>query len=226
MSIIFFVSCDLDSNDPMNQINHSFDFGKIGKENWKSFFSDYPKGEETFYELEFKHINLPEPLDTKQKGLKISGNNHSDDLFSAIYRKFGGLLPNTNYKVYFDIDFASDTPINAVGVGGDPNLKLGAGGINFEPKNTVDNSGHYRPNFESKLQSGESNNVFKVIGDIGVSETIPTPFKLINRNNLTEPLILKTNAKGELWIMIATDSGFEATTTLIYTKINILFKSK
>ena len=199
----------------------SFNFNDIGKENWMSLFSDYPVGQEIFYELEFQYTNLPEPLDTNIKSLKISGNNHSDDLFSAIYRKFNGLKPNTNYKVTFDIELASNAPTNAAGVGGSPDLSIGAGGINYAPENNIDELNFYRPNFESLLQAGTSNDVFQVLGTIGVSDIIPTPFTLINRSNLDDPLIIESNSKGEIWVMIATDSGFEATTTLYYKLIKI-----
>lgn len=223
-SLLFYFGCkDTSAELPSQKLNFSFDFNVSGQQEWKSFFSDYPVGEENFYELEFKYTELPEPLNKNIKSLKISGNNHSDDLLSVVYRKFEGLKPNTKYAVTFDLEVASNAPTNALGVGGSPDLAIGAGGINFEPKNTtVDNT--YRPNFESRIQSGESNNVFKILGTIGVSDDINTPFKLINRNNLDDPIKLTTNNKGELWLMIATDSGFEATTTLYYKSIIINFK--
>ncbi len=218
------VSCnnDDDSNVPL-PVEFNFTF-ETGTENWNSFFSDYPVGEEEFYELAFDHTNLPSPLDENVKALRISGNNHSDDLFSAVYRKFEGLKANTDYKITFDIELASNAPKNAFGVGGSPDLALGAGGVDFLLQNTVDDSNHYRPNFISKLQSGESNNILKVVGTIGVSDEIPTPFTLVNRNNLENPITLTSNDKGEIWLMIATDSGFEATTTLYYKSINIKFQ--
>ena len=218
-------SCEKDNDNSENlKMNYTFDFHSTGTENWMSFFSDYPFGGENFYELTFQYSNLPEPLDTNLKSLKISGNNHSDDLFSAIYRKFDGLQSNTSYSVTFDIDFASNALANGVGVGGSPDLSIGAGGINFIPTNIVDNLNHYRPNFESKLQGDLSNEVFQILGTIGVSENIQTPFILINRNNLVAPIGIKSNSDGEVWLMIATDSGFEATTTLYYKSIKISFE--
>lgn len=218
------ISCSKNDNSRSPKIDYSFDFNNIETENWMSLFSDYPVGEETFYELEFEHSNLPEPLDANLGALRISGNNHSDDLFSAVYRKFDGLQPNTNYSITFNINFASNAPTNAVGAGGSPDLSIGAGGLGFEPTNTVDNLNHYRPNFESRLQSGLSNDVFQVLGTIGVSDDIPTPFMLINRNNLNNPIEIMSNSDGEIWIMIAIDSGFEATTTLYYRSIEISFE--
>jgi len=220
---ILLVGCDNENIEIDNPLVFEFNF-LTSMHDWESFFSDYPVGEEEFYELEFEHTYLPEPLIQNTKSLKISGNNHSDDLFSAIYRKFKDLKPNYTYSITFDIDLASNAPSNAFGVGGSPDLTLGAGGINYPPENSVDEINHYRPNFESQLQSGISNQVFMVLGKIGVSDEIPTPFMLINRNNLDNPINIQTDPNGEIWLMIATDSGFESTTTLYYKSIKIEFK--
>jgi len=201
-------------------IKHTFTFNN-GNENWVSLFSDYPVGKETSYELEFTNTFLPVPLDQNIKALKITGNNHSDDLFSAVYHKFDNLQPNKTYSIVVSIDIASNALIGGAGIGGDPNLSIGVGGVNYLPANIIDNSNYYRPNFISKLQSGQSNEVFKVIGNIGVSSSFPTPYKIINRNNIDSPITVTTNSLGELWLMIATDSGYEGTTTLYYKSIDI-----
>ncbi|KPK84345.1 MAG: hypothetical protein AMS27_10185 [Bacteroides sp. SM23_62_1] len=219
---ILMPGCDEDTGRG-NPLVFEFSF-ESGMQNWECFFSDYPVGEEEFYELEFEHTFLPESLDQNTKALKISGNNHSDDLFSAIYRKFDNLKPDHTYSVTFDIELASNAPSNAFGVGGSPDLALGAGGISYPPENSIDDINHYRPNFESLLQSGLSNPVLRVLGTIGVSEEIPTPFMLINRNNIGNPIDIPTNSNGEIWLMIATDSGFESTTTLYYKSIKIEFE--
>lgn len=217
--IILVAGCT--KKDTVLEYNYSF---AAGTENWQSLFSDYPVGEENLYELEFTNAFLPAPLDQSIKSLKISGNNHSDDLFSAIFHKFENLQPGKAYSVTFDIDFASNAPIGAVGVGGDPNLFIGAGGINYLPENTIDQLNAYRPNFISKIQSGQSNEVFQILGNIGVSTTIPTPYATINRNNIGTPVIITSNSEGQIWLMIAIDSGFEATTTLYFKSISIRFE--
>jgi hypothetical protein len=196
-----------------------FDFNQSA-ENWEVFFSDYPIGEEDFYELEFSHSYLPQPLDVTKMSVKISGNNHSDDLLSFIVRKFENLKPNTVYSVTFNVELASNATTNGIGIGGSPDLALGFGGLAYQPANNI-NQGYYRPNFISLLQSGGSNEVIKSAGRIGVSPDSPAAFTLINRNNLSEPIQLKTNGDGELWLMIGTDSGFEGPTMLYFKSINI-----
>ncbi|WP_103866568.1 hypothetical protein [Aquimarina sp. I32.4] len=225
---IVIVSCSHDDDEVAKKtFEFNFSFEK-SKEGWESIFSDYPLEGDTFYELKYERKKLPEPLDQNMDAIMISGNNHSDDLFSAVYRKFENLEPNTEYEVTFDIEIASNTSINAIGIGGSPDIALGVGGINYKPENIIDNQdslvSYKRPNFKSELQSSKSNEVFKVIGSVGVSEKIPTPFMLANRNNLKDPITLTTNGKGELWLMIATDSGFEGPTTLYYKSIKIQLK--
>lgn len=215
--MLVFISCKKDKEKDMKEFE--FDFTE-NTEGWEGFFSDYPVGSESFYELEFAHSYLPPPLDETVRALKISGNNHSDDLLSLIVKKIDNLRPNTVYSVTFNIEIASNVTINAPGAGGSPDLEFGVGGLSYKPENSV-NAGYYRPNFTSLLQSRQSNEVLQSAGRIGVSTDHPAPYTLVNRNNLSEPMPLKTNNNGELWIMIGTDSGFEGITTLYYKSIKI-----
>ena len=220
LPILFFcLSSCTKSDKPSDYREYSYNFIS-GTQGWDSLFSDYPKGEESFYELEFAYSHLPEPLDTTIKAIKISGNNHSDDLLSFITAKIPQLIPNAVYEVTFDITLASNVATNSAGIGGSPDLALGVGGLGYEPANTLDGNNWYRTNFISLLQSRESNNVMQMIGTIGVQDTT-TAYTLINRNNTDNPIKLKTNELGELWLMIGTDSGFEGITTLYFKSIKI-----
>ena len=222
LTFILFLLCNMlfacDKDKPLNR-EYSFNF-KNDNEGWQSFFSDYPVGGEAAFELEFEHTYLPDPLDNSIPALKISGNNHSDDLLSFICRKFDGLQPDKTYAITFDVQMASNAPTNSIGIGGSPDLAFGVGGMPAEPANTPDADNWYRPNFVSQLQSKESNNTLHVAGNIGVGDDA-TDFVMISRNNKDAPVMLTSNSKGELWLMMGTDSGFEGTTTLYYTSIKI-----
>ena len=187
---------------------------------WHAFFSDYHEGQEEFYELSFQHSGLPDPLNNSIKSLKISGNNHSDDLISVVFRKFDGLKPNKQYAISFDIELASNVATNWFGIGGSPDLSLGAGAIAYPPASTVDEEGLHRPNFSSAIQSHLPNETFEILGTIGVGEDV-TEYTLIRRNNYNKPVMASANSNGELWVMIGTDSGFEGTTTLYYKSIKV-----
>ena len=87
--------------------------------------------------------NLPDPLDESKGSLKISGNNHSDDLFMFIKRKISGLAPNISYQVTYNMEFVSNVADNMAGAGGSPgeSVFIKAGATQVEPKKMLDTSG-------------------------------------------------------------------------------------
>jgi len=195
-----------------------------GNDGWIGDFADYPVSDSLFYELQIYRAKLPSPLDTNQYSLMISGNNHSDDLFMFIKRKITGLSPNSTYQIFISADVASKYPTNAIGVGGAPGegVKVKAGASLFEPVKVVADS-YYRMNIDKDNQ-GNPGADMDTIGHIGVTDTT-TVYTIINRNNSGHMFSIKTDSKGEVWISIGTDSGFEATTTLYYKKITLTFNS-
>jgi hypothetical protein len=198
-------------------ITYNFLDGKTG---WTAVFSDYPKGEEAFYELEYDWVKLPEPLDTNIMAIKLSGNNHSDDLFTYMYIPVNGLAPNVTYQASFIILLASNVATNSIGIGGSPDIAIGAGGLDTIPGNLLDVSNYYRPSFKVDLQSGKSNEVMQVLGTLGVSDTT-TVYTAINRHNLAKPMDLKTNGDGKLYLLVGWDSGFEGKTTIYIKSISV-----
>ena len=205
----------------INAQTYSYDFIG-GYDGWAGDFADYPVTDSIFYELDFFRTTLPAPLDTNKYALKISGNNHSDDLFMFIKRKITGLLPNTIYQLQIGIDFASNAPTNAIGVGGPPGegVIMKAGASIVEPLK-INSGGFYVMNIDKGNQSSPGADM-DTIGHVGVSDTT-TVFTLINRNNATHLFTITTDTNGEVWVCIGTDSGFEATTTLYYNQITLLF---
>lgn len=201
----------------------TFDFSD-GYEGWSGDFADYPAGmsDSVNYQLQFLRTTLPAPLNTSKFGLKISGNNHSDDLFMFIKRKISSLLPNTTYRLLFHFELASKAPTNAVGVGGAPGegVTIKAGASKIEPMK-VKLGTDYRMNIDKGNQKIGGVDM-DVLGHVGVTDTT-TVFTLISRSNTTHLFTTTTNAVGEIWVCIGTDSGFEALTTLYYTKIKLVF---
>lgn len=202
---------------------YTFDFA-TGQEGWIGGFADYPSGSETFYELDFKHQALPTPLDTNQMGLFITGNNHRDDLFMYIKKNITGLMPHTSYRITFNIEFASKYPTNAVGVGGAPGegVTMKAGATLTEP-NGMYALGDVRMNIDKSNQAQPGTDM-DTIGHVGVANTT-TAYALKSNNNISHTFSITTDATGEVWIIIGTDSGFEATTALYYNKIEVTFSA-
>lgn len=222
LSGVVLSSCLKDDNDNFGQSRLTFEFN-TGTHGWTGDFADYPVTDSVFYELQFAHTPLPAPLNSNVKSLKLSGNNHSDDLFMFIKRKVSGLRPNTTYDIGIGIEVASKAPTNAVGVGGAPGesvvIKVGATGK--EPKKVAEN-GHYLMNIDKGNQQ-QSGTDMKVIGNVGVSDTT-TVFTLIQRTNKSVPIQATTDKDGSLWVIIGTESGFEATSTLYFRRIELVFE--
>jgi hypothetical protein len=46
-------------------------------------------------------------------------------------------------------------------------------------------------------------------------------YTLIERDNFQQPVTVRSDANGNLWIVVGTDSGFEGTSTLYYNEIEV-----
>ena len=226
--IALFCSCSFsDDNPSISVFTASFDFSQ-SQDAWQGDFSDLPANEDdsTFYELKVAYTDLPSNLGSK-KSMMLSGNNHSDDLFMFMKRKITGLIPNTRYTLVFEIELASDAAKGSVGVGGSPgeSVYLKAGASEIEPTKVVQ-SNQYVLNVDKGNQSTSGTNAI-TLGDIAIPAA-SSGFTLISRTNAsssTQPFMAQTSSAGEIWVLVGTDSGFEGTTTVYYTKMNIVFST-
>lgn len=229
LMIISLAGCDLSGDDNgIFVFSESFDFSH-SQNNWTADFTDYPSGtdDSAFYELRFAYTDRPENLGTHKKSMMLSGCNHSDDLFMFLKRKMTNLTPNTDYAIVFEVELASNAPKGAVGIGGAPGegVYLKAGASSTEPKKVIEGN-QYTLNINKGNQSTPGENTV-VLGDIAVDyET--KEYTLITRTNASvnsSPFVAKSNSKGELWLMVGTDSGFEGNTAVYYTKINVVLST-
>ena len=214
------MACSNDDEKP-EPVTFAFTFNS-GAEGWTGDFADYPVGEEDFYELLFEHDSLPTPLDENDGALKMSGNNHSDDLFMFVKRKVSGLLPNTEYNVTFTLEFASNVADNTMGAGGSPgeSVYVKAGATRTSPGKIPDTENFYRMNIDKENQAQGGDDLL-LLGDFS-NDTDKAVYTLKTLTNAT-PMTVTSDENGELWIIAGTDSGFEATTTIYYNSIKVEF---
>lgn len=199
------------------------------QEEWMGDFSDYPKGEEAFYELAWGWENLPTettlPNDSTMKlskGLFLSGNNHSDDLFMFVKHCIQGLKPKTWYALTYSLLIESNVSANLFGIGGSPGesvfVKVGAS--SHEPQKII-HQGIYRLNIDKGNQSQEGDNAH-VIGDLANREVDPDkPEYRLKQLESKMPLIVQTDQNGQLWIFVGTDSGFEGPTKFYIASLDL-----
>lgn len=201
------------------EVNDNFETSMM---DWSGDFADYPSEGDTDYGLSLSLENLPEPLDQTKKGIRVSGINRSDDLFMFIKKKVSGLKPNQQYKVSFEVQLASNSPSNQIGVGGAPgeSVFLGTGFSLLEPLKVIDpTDGYYRMNI-SKMQQSQDGEDMKVIGNIANGTEESTYVMLSKTGEFTG----QTDDTGTVWLIVGTDSGFESETTLYYSSVKAKFE--
>ncbi|GAB3950608.1 hypothetical protein GCM10028805_29010 [Spirosoma harenae] len=221
-SVFLFSACSQDSVPVGPGLPYQSAFQQ-GADGWTADITDYGTPQSDIMEFKAAWKGLPSPLDTTRKSLMLSSMNRSDDAFMFLKKKVVGLQPSTEYKLVYDIELASQYPENSVGIGGSPGssvwLKAGASAI--EPVKEL-KDGFYSLNIDKGAQNNDGKDAVR-LGNIATEDGTET-YSLIKRSNADTPFSVKSNDKGELWLLVGTDSGFEGLTTLYYSKINVTLK--
>ena len=214
------VSCSLNSREDgieIFSINYAFTQGDQG---WQADFTDYPVGatieSDSIYHWNAQLVGSQPNLDAAGAYM-LSCNNVNGDIFMFLKRRVSGLRPNTYYSVVYEISLCSDA---AAGQG----IVLKAGASDLEPKKVIEN-GYYVLNIDkgANTTSGEYAVSF---GDIGSNYTGEKYNRITKGNsNSSDPFLTKTNSKGELWLVVGTDSLFEGPTSVYFYNINLVFSA-
>jgi hypothetical protein len=187
-------------------------------------FSDYTPGAE-LGDQGIRFVSevrrLPAPLDNRV-GLLLGGTNRSDDLFMFIWREVSGLVPGQRYRVETEVTIATNVPAGCAGVGGPPGegVAIKAGASPVQPAKAVNAFNRVMVNFDKDagpLPVG-GNQVF-TIGDFsgGGGTCLDGIYALKTLRSPADRIpTLTADANGRLWIVIGTDSGFEARTEIYY----------
>jgi hypothetical protein len=236
MLLASLAACSKPQPEP-ERISLDYDFS-ADDHGWTGDFTDLPIDyAPDIYELEFAHRERPSSLpeaDREGMSLMLSGHNRSDDLFMYIKKQLTtahGIEPNTTYWLRFTVEFATDAPAGAVGIGGPPGeavwVKVGAADTEPIP---VAEEGSPHPNWILNVDKGNQNNDGESalrIGDVAkVQNEEFDVYELKTLTNNEQPLKAVSDADGSLWIFVGTDSGFEGRTTLYYTRISVELTAK
>ena len=212
-------------------VSISFDF-RNGALGWQAGFADYPPATDKngFYDLLADVRTLPPELGVNGSGFYIQGSNHSDDLFMFMKRRLNsadGIVAGQTYQISFTIVFASIAQSGCAGIGGSPGDSVGlkAGASPAEPIAVFDNSPLFSWLRMNVGKDGSNQGDLAASGMGSIANGIPcgsapNSYVSIQRTHQHTSLV-NANSKGELWLLIGTDSGFEGLTTLYFQRIDV-----
>lgn len=210
-------------SDGANSVKFDFEKDDAG---FTPIYADYPysEGVEEFYEFQHNYGKIP--IDGAGNGIFISGNNHSDDLFMGYVKTLEGFAPAKTYHFSVSFKLATDIEGGLVGVGGAPGegVTVKCGVTQTDPAALpVENGGitYYRLNIVAGRQSNGGKDMV-VVGDMAKAENNrPGEYEF---KEFTAEFDTASNAQGEVYLVIGTDSGFEATTSYYLDDISITWK--
>lgn len=197
----------------------TFDFNQ-NDGGFTPIFSDYPneQGVEEFYELRSGHEEVP--IAEAGKGLFLSGNNHSDDLFMGYYKDLSGLVPETEYQFTVRFQLATNVENDMIGIGGAPgeSVFVKCGVASKEPENSLDSLNHFCLNIDKGSQSTSGSDMI-VVGNLAKEEiNRPGEYEF---NEIETKVIARTDDAGTAYLVIGTDSGFEGVTSYYLDDISV-----
>lgn len=210
-------NAEIPSTDPSKVTTLRYMF-ENGTDEWTGNFSDYQEGMDI--QAQFAHTALPKEIGENVHGLYISSSNRSDDVFMFIKKKLDGvdgIKPNTTYHVNLQFDLATNVGTDLdVGIGGSPggSVFVKAGATTIEPKPILNSTQYYQTNIYYGNQS-EGGIDAALLGDIFKN----SESGLFELKPFVRDFEVTTDDKGELWLLIGTDSGYEGITSLYFTNI-------
>ena len=184
-------------------LGYDFQFSR-GPQGWVDLFADYPAGQDGLFNLVADYRPLPAPLDTSQSALYIAGTNRSDDLWMQ-YKTEVVLPPDTNYRVSFSVEIATNVPSGCFGVGGAPGegVTVKAGVSLIEPERELDAMGWWRLNIDKGQQTQGGEDVV-VVGDLANSRSCEEGFQWELKRLGGPPMMFTTDSTGRAWLSVGT----------------------
>jgi hypothetical protein len=214
------------SSEATAPVSVSYTFAR-GAEGWTHGFADLPTNyvSQGSYETAFGWSAIPDQSGVN--GLMIQSHNRSDDVFMYITKKIdasAGLLPNKQYTVYLNFDLGTDAEGGGFGSGGAPAeaVTVKAGAVNYAPVLQVEDVGGF-PYYILNVDKGNQKvggADMEAIGHIAKPDADVPGYQL---KHFEHSFTVTTNAQGEAYLIIGTDSGYEGFTRIYYTNIQADF---
>jgi hypothetical protein len=213
------------SDSRLEQLELNDDFSEDNN-GWGAGFADLPADyDNSTFELDSGRRELPSGLDGY--GMYLQGHNRSDDLFMYLTKQLTGLVPDTTYHVAYTIAVATNVASGGIGVGGAPgeSVFVKAGASTHQPIiEEMSRDGFLRLNIDKGNQSTDGSDML-TIGNVA-SPDVTDESQFIIKTLFVEDFEVTTDAEGNLWLIVGTDSGFEGLTTVYFTQIDVSLTAK
>ena len=231
---IYFTKADVvftQSDKSAEGFTVNLDFSEA-QPNVTPIFYDYPQGKEIEWELmATPQVTVDLEAGDTTTGYMLHSKNHSDDTGMLLYTPVKGLAANTSYSAEFKTTIATNVNNLCFGIGGAPHSVYVKTGLSVEEPSiaTVGDDEHYRINIDLGNNAQEGVNGL-TLGDIG-SDTLTDcdpssslyEHKAFDSEVLEKTFNITTDENGVLYFSIATDSGFEGVTTVLFTEASVTF---
>jgi hypothetical protein len=189
------------------------DFSK-GIDGWTPGVADYVDGDEPS-ETGYGWSKLPPPVGGM--GYYLTTHNNSDNVLTYVTHQVGGFAPGAKYNLTFSLTYATDAATGCFGAGGarGDSIYMVAAASGDEPKTVKQANGEYRLNLDrgNNAESGTQGKVLGTLGVEGLSCNGGGEWAQATRAS-AETIPVTADKDGKLWIVLGTDSGFEATNAL------------
>ena len=214
---LFFAACTVGDRDNGKKTILSIEFRfDNDTEGFEPIFADFPldglldsDGNDA-YQMTYDRKMIPVP-GAESYGLYISSINRSDDVFMGYVKEISGLTANAIYTFQISFKLATDVEEGLFGVGGAPgeSVYVKAGVTTEYPIVATAPDGHERILNVDKGNQSQGGKDLVVVGDMAKPRGAAQGFVFKNMN---VERTATTNAAGQIFLIIGTDSGFEGFT--------------
>jgi hypothetical protein len=213
------MSCAMQDEDAISIKTNTSDFNE-SENGWKHGFSQYlTVGDSAEAELKYAYADKPPSL-PEGKGLMLSGKSSTPELFMFIKKQITDLRPETDYTITVNVEVASSAASQSNNLVS-PSVFLKVGAVSFEPQ-TFKSADKIVINVDKgpdDQDGSEMLNVGNIIGGNSIDYNL-TSKSSSSKNPM--PILARTDSNGSLWIIVGTDSNFQGTTIVYYSKVNVV----
>jgi len=212
-------------SEPEFIFSYNFSSG-IGE--WETGFAEYPLSAEDTMQIDVDIISAPPELGAGDSLLRLAAIDPVGDLFSFIKLKITGLPAESNFTVLVETEFAT---LNFDTLGtvydGDLPVHVKAGIFETDPLLVASEDslsvGYAFNEFDiDKGNNADAGADMVLLGTLNMPE--PQVFTSILRaNNNGRELSGSTDADGNMWLLIGTDSEAKMHQAFYYSRVAVLF---